>query len=1012
MVSFLLDRPIATTMVYVALLVMGVVATTRLSVSLMPDIEIPEIKVHVTYPKFNARQMDESILAAIRNELQQVYQLQDLKSEAQSGRGQVTLSFEFGSNIDYSVIEVNEKIDQVLSRLPDDMLRPRITKASSIDIPVFTINVSSREGPDSKSSFLELSQFTENIIRRRIEQVSEVAFVDVSGTSETEILIHLDTLLTNQIGIDFNDISRGLSENNREVGSILVEDRFYQYNVKIGSVLTTLEELRDLPIKKNNRIYRLGDLSQITTVPATDYGLYDANGNRAIALDIYGQSDARNEYLSGKVKAVIEELSNENPDLSFEITRDQSSLLLTTISSLKQSLFIGGGLAFVILFIFLKKFRSAILIGISIPVSIIVSLLVFGLLGITINIISLSGLLLGVGMMIDNSIIVIDNIFYYISRKESVRVACVLATKEVFRPLFSSVLTSCAVFLPLVFLSGVAGALFYDQALAVTIGLFSSLLVAVTLIPVYFYLLNRGKSGSAPEASNEFSKPGLLTKVYLSIHYRVMRNGAVSGVIMLLLALGSIPVFNHLEKAKFPVITEEAGLMEIDWDEDIYVEENHRRVNDMLKPMEAYLDQYNSMIGQQQFSISNETAGMTINEARIYYKVKDEKNLDAVTEYLKTYMEEKFSTALYEFSSPVSGFGNVFQRNKSPLTAKVRIENTGTSNSEYSILYDLERSFSALLPNLTSTATATALNISIDYEAAALYEVEVDRIIEKIETLLNEFRLGEVRSFQRIMEIKAASVRPDFFDLLETTYIENLVDKNIRLKNLISTSWSVSPKRIFGGKDGVYYPIHFDISQRELEFYMAEVSETTKPLTNVNATFAGNLIENAKLYREMLMVFAVALVLLYVILASQFESTLQPLIILLEIPLCISAALFGLMILDSTLNVMSMIGIIVMSGIIINDSILKIDTINNLRNEGLSVREATVEAGRRRLRPIIMTSLTTILAMTPFLFSRDLGSEIQRPLAITVIFGMMLGTFVSLFCIPLFYQWFVRDKKI
>ena len=1008
MVGFLVKRPIGTTMVYIAIAALGILAGTKLPVSLMPNVEIPEITIQASYENFNPRQIEQSILAPLRSELLQVLHLEDIQSEAQSGQGIITLRFDYGTNIDYAAIEVNEKVDGLMGRMPGDMQRPKVLKASSIDIPVFTLNLSLKSGTADKQGFLELSDFAEMVIRRRIEQIPEVALVDASGLSFPEIRIMPDTSKVKQLGLSFADISKSIRDNSHEIGNIIVREGYYQYNVKIGNSLINEDDLKNLLIRKQERIYRLGELADIVTVPKTVLGMYDANGSRAIAMDILKQSDARLEDMAEAVKNTIHQLENQYPELSFEITRDQSQLLTLTINSLRQSLWLGCSLAFLVLFFFLKDIRAPFLIGFSIPVSLIVSLLCFQLADITINIISLSGLLLGIGMMIDNSIIVIDNISQYLERGKSLIEACVRGAEEVFRPLLSSVLTTCAVFIPLIFLSGISGALFYDQALAVTIGLFSSLGVSVTLVPVYFHLFYKSPRLSRWNQRLHFIKSIPLEGAYRKSHQWVTKHQWLMGMVFVLILAAARPLYRQLTKERFPQLSQTAGLLTIDWNENIHVEENYARILKLMAPSAPQLRQYNSLIGQQQFLLSGENTGMSGNEARLYFKAQNEEQLALVKTQLKTQLQQEYPYASFEFGTTTNAFEQLFSSTRAPLIAQIRFEETRENVLEK--LQPLQRVLTEQFPNIKILPTEKVLDIYPNHENLLLYKVDVNQLVTRIKTLLNENNLGELKSFQRFTKIKAAEASAYFFSLLEKARVTNYQQVDIPLKYLVTTAWSEAPKKIYAGKDGSYYPYGFEASQSNVEAHIKQIKSMVKQVEGVNVDFTGSLFQNKQLLRELSIVLVIALTLLYFILAAQFESVWQPFIILMEVPLNIVVAFAGLYLLGASLNIMSLIGIVVMSGVIVNDSILKIDTINQLRKQGYSVNEAVATGGERRLKPILMTSITTILALAPFLFSHDLGSELQRPLAIAVISGMLAGTLVSLYYIPLFYQWVTREK--
>ncbi len=1009
MVDFLVKRPIGSTMIFIALIALGLLLSRQLPVSLMPNVDVPQITIQATYDNYSATQMEQNILQPLRNSLQQTLRLDEITSEARNGQGLIRMRFEYGTDVALAAIEVNEKVDQVTDRLPGDMSRPNVIKASALDIPIFTINVSLRNGSDDPEEFLELSEFVDMVIKRRIVQVNEVAMVDISGLSEPEILIQLDTTKVSQIDVSFDDINRVIQDNNREIGNIILKEGFYQYNVKMGNQLVTEDDLKDLLIRKGNQIYRLEELANVKVVPKALTGLYEANGRRAIAMNIIKQSDAQLAEMSKSVRETLDQLITDYPELDFEITRDQSALLTNTIGSLKGSLIIGSSLAFLVMFFFLRDIRAPFLIGLSIPVSVIIALFGFRLVDLTINIVSLSGLLLGVGMMIDNSIIVIDNISQRMDRGDSLFHACTKGASEVFRPLLSSVLTTCAVFVPLIFLSGIAGSLFYDQAIAVTIGLAASLGVSVTLIPVYFHLIYQNK---AFEKLNEKFWPGRVIRlegIYRRGHHWSMKNQWVMLVIMIVLLGGVYPVYSLVDKQQFPDITEVSAQFSIDWNENVNVEENQRRVREMEQMVMGKAEQANALVGEQQFILSSGANANGGNEVLFYVKCSGTEELALVKKELMQLLDERYPTAVYQVSGSENAFTSLFQSAEAPLVARVYIRERESSVDELDILLPVQNQLSATFKEVQELPTDEVIDVYLNYEMIQLYEVPAQRVVQFIQTILNENTLGELRSFERLTPIKASSFGNQFMDQIEKGKVYNNDGSLIPVKYLITTTPTKGLKTIYAGKDGRFFPFDFDIAASQLGQYQQQITGIVEGFPGLDVNFTGSLIRNKALVRELVIVLLVALTLLYFILAAQFESIWQPFIIIMEVPMNFIACFAGLYLTGTSLNIMSLIGIVVMSGIVVNDSILKVDTINQLRKEGLSVDEAVAEGGERRLKPILMTSITTILALTPFLISGDLGSELQRPLAITVISGMVLGTVVSLFYVPLFYRWLVRD---
>ncbi|RZK01563.1 MAG: efflux RND transporter permease subunit, partial [Flavobacterium sp.] len=358
--------------------------------------------------------------------------------------------------------------------------------------PILNLTVSLKDH-HSEDEFLNLSEFAETVIKKRIEQLPEIALADISGQAHTEIVVTPKINVLSSLGIENDELVSAIKNNNFDFGNLVIQNGIYQYNFRLSNDLTTKKDIEDIYINLHNKILQLKDLAVVKIRSKPEKGMVYSNNKRAVVLSIIKQSDAKVYDLKETLNELTVSFNKDYPNLVFETNQDQSELLKMSIDNLKSNMWMGIVLAILIMFMFLGDFQSPLISTISIPLSLILSMLMIYACGLSINIISLSGLILGCGLMIDNTIIVIENITQKIEKGNSVFEACVKGTNEVISPLISSTLTNCAVFVPLIFLSGIAGALFYDQAIAVTIGLVTSVIVSITIIPVLFFYIKNVK---------------------------------------------------------------------------------------------------------------------------------------------------------------------------------------------------------------------------------------------------------------------------------------------------------------------------------------------------------------------------------------------------------------------------------------------------------------------------------------------------------------------------------------
>lgn len=998
-------------MTFLALLMLGFVASNRLPVSLMPDIDIPEITVAISRPNVSARELENTVVSVLRRNLLQVQGLEKIESESRNGSAIIRLSFKFGNEIDLAFMEVNEKIDGSMNNLPGDLERPRIIKASATDIPVFMLNITLNDPNAGDEKFIELSEFSETVIKKRIEQLPEVGMADITGQIKREIYITPDEKKMLSLGVTDTDIEEAVTRNNINVGSILVKDGKYLYNLEFTSYLKELSEVGEIYIRKGGRILQIKDIADVGIRQERPAGTYISNGRRAVSLAIIKESTAKMSDLEGKMAEILTIFRSDYPQINFEISQDQTRLLDYSISNLRGSLLTGGILAFVLMFFFLKDGKSPMIIGFSIPATLVISLLLFYLLGLSINIISLAGLILGVGMMIDNSIVVIENITQWIDRGLSLPDSCVKGTNEVITPLISSVLVTCAVFVPLIFLSGIAGAIFYDQAIAIVIGQGVSLLVGIVLLPTIYYLLYKnGKEGILTKLVKTISIKHIEDKYEKGIDF-MFRYRTATMVFFGITILIMIWFFVTMEKEKFPEVRKDELVLNIDWNENITLDESISRIKNLLEATGDLVVQTNSFIGEQQF-LFNRDYDQSYTQSKIYIKTDNYISAAETEKKIQKYLKEYYPDALINITAQQNIFEKIFEASEEQLVAEVsllKLKEVPPVDQMTSIIDEMREKWPEA--GISMPALEDKIHLKIDPDRLLLYDLQPMLLYSRLKTSLNKNSIGEFRASYEMLPIVLSDKEQKMSDIFGTGSIVNTKGQSIPLSQVVSVRRIHEYKVIKGGMNGEYVPVNLNIRTNKPSLITSEIRKIVTANPDLTVDFSGSLITGQRLFKEMSIILIVALLLLYFILAAQFESLVQPLIVLLEIPIDIAGALFLVKLWGGTINIMTMIGLIVMSGVIINDSILKVDTINNLRAEGMKLKEAIYTGGSRRLKPIIMVAMASIFSTLPMLFTGGMGSELQRPMALALIGGMTIGTFVSLYFIPLAYWYIYRHTE-
>lgn len=1006
MVKFLIKRPVAVCMVAVACIVLGAISYSTLPVSLLPDIAIPQITVQVTGNNVSARELENTVVAPLRRQLQQVSHLEDITSETRNGTGIIRLSLAYGVDTDLASIEVNEKIDAAMGSLPREISRPKVIKASATDIPVFYLHLTEKEHGDN---FQQLCILARQVIQRRIEQLPQVAIADVTGIPEQQLLLSpIDEAMV-LWNLSINDLEQALTTANVNPGSLTIRNGYNIYSINIGTPLRTPEDIGAIYVKKGDRLLQLRDVCDIRITPAPEEGMSTYRGKRAVTFAIIKQTDENMDDLKEELYTSIRHFEEQYPQIQFTVSRNQTELLDYTISNLQENLILGFLLIFVVVFLFMRNVRSPLIIGISMIAAVIITFIFFALCKVSLNIISLSGLIMAVGMMIDNSIIVTENITQYREQGYTLADACIKGTHEMITPMLSSTLTTIAVFIPLIFISGIGGALFFDEAFSVSVGLLVSYLVSILLLPTIYYQIERYRpSGTKLKNSGtQKLKKYSLTSLYdrgvdwTFRHKAFCIAGLVVSIILCILG------FQWIDKERMPAIDRHELIARIAWNEPIHTDENLRRIDRLQQFLDTMAVEYSAYIGQQDYLIDkNEPLEQT--EAEIYIDAGTSERLATIERHIKEYMTLQYPEAKLTISPEETIFERLFTTADPPVKAHLYAVDKHVSDDVLAIrTMEQTVKHSTGIPT-TPTPAQRQTTLLVHRDRLLLYDVSYTELQRTLHTAFRSYHASTLRSFQEYLPIVIGQESKEVDLLLQELAVASQATDDagnhlmIPLSALATSVQTETPVSIVAGKDGEYIPLIYTTAPYP-EQLVSDVRRAVDTDKRWRVGFSGTYFSNAEMMRELLVVLAVSILLMYFILCAQFESFTLPLIVLLEIPIDTAFALLLLMACGHTLNLMSAIGIITTCGVIINDSILKLDAIGELRRAGMPMMEAVHTAGRRRLRPIIMTSLTTILAMAPLLFAHDMGSELQKPLAIAMIGTMGIGTLVSLFFIPLIY---------
>ena len=727
----ILHRPIAVTMIIIALVTLGFVALERIPVSLMPDVDVPCIVVQLPAEGVSAVEIEQRMVTPMRQQLAQMSGLQSIETEACTDAGLITLRFSPGQDMSLQFIEVNEKIDRAMSRMPKDMERPRVMKVTALDLPAFYVDITG-------GKIVQTSRLVRNVIVKRIEQLPEVAMVDVSGTVGTQVTVIPNIQQLSALGMRESDVEKAISDNNILLEALSVRDGIYRYSIHFDSQVLSVKDIENIYINTGGRLLQLKDVCDIHEEPATRRGIVTSGGKEAVTMAVIKQSDAQMADLQESIRQLTDELEQEYPELKFSVTRDQTQLLAYSVRNLGWNLVMGIVMASMVLFVFIGGWRLPLLVVLSIPLTLILTLLCFYMMGISLNVISLSGLILGVGMIVDNAIIVVDNI----RQKGNATDDNILgAVREVFLPMLTSVLTTCSVFIPLIFLSGTAGALFYDQAMGVSIALFCSLFVASLVVPVYYCLLN-GKRVKCDTKRNTAER---LMRYYERMLGYTMRHqrGMIAGFVVVFIIAAVIYPFMH--KERMPQVPHNDVLLSVDWNSEISPEENNARIQNVLGEAKQYIEANTVMAGGQDFLLSH-TKNITGSEAVCYVKTQSEEDKDSMVSVVMQKAAAKYPKAKIESESAANIFDMIFSTDEPALRLRLTDEkgNRPSIVQVRCIVDSLRKHFHSL--NVQPVSTEKCMKYCTDVEQMAYYKVGYQQMYNRLRELLGENKIYDISS--------------------------------------------------------------------------------------------------------------------------------------------------------------------------------------------------------------------------------------------------------------------------
>ena len=1029
-IALIIRKPIASVVIIATLFIIGFVSVSKLDINYLPDMEIPIISVKTKYKNAGPEEVEKSITRTIEGVVSSVNNVKTIKSKSKESESNIEIEFNWGTDLRTAADDIREAIDMIRNDLPDDADNPNISKFSSDSTPIMEIAFF---GSDNLGYLYDL---VDGKILTSLNQIDGVGQTEIRGGLKRTVCVDVDLNRLNAYSININDIMKAIENENKNIFCGETYEGVYKYGIRTTGEFKDLHDIEDVVVVLKNNIFpvRVRDIANVYKSFDNEAEIVRINGNKALTVAITKESD-------GNIIKIARDIENKlkNIDLPsgvyYKILFDSSETIKNSIKNVANAIWQGALFSVIVLMIYLWNVKSVFIIGISIPISVITTFILMYFFDITINIISLSGLVLGVGMMVDNSIVVLENIFYYSSKSNNIKQnfkSAILGASEVSLAITASTLTSVCVFLPFLFVKGQIGQMFNDLCMTVSISLLTSLFVAITIVPL---LASRLISHENKNKNNENNKNKIniifskiknfvnnnihknVEKFYLSLLIIVLKNKKKSFIIVgfsLIISLTLLLIL--IGKEGYPVSDEGTIISRLRLPVGSRVEFTDSFILKMEGNMEESLSNNMAYYESRVRTGRNEHHG----EVRIKLVDKEDGRKHKINRYVEIIRNRVNSyPGRIELNSENVAFGKL--KNYS----SIMIELVGD---------DLERGYNIADSIIKTVSKVRGVrNVLIkedDSNREIIFDVNRDLVSKmgvNVNTIANIIRTsfsGNVASKMRLGD--SINFDSDIIVRLEDENRNNLSGIHkimiptpngiVPISSLANINRETGPMEINRKNEKRIIEISADSFGRNINDIVGDIK---RELNNIyipigfSVNFSGDYEDMQEAFYHLLSSLIMALIFVYAIIATQFESYIIPFVISLAVPFALFGALIFLYFSFNTLNVYSGIGIIMLIGIVVNNGIVLIDYMNKLfLKKNISWDIAALESCKRRMRPVLMTSLTTILGLFPMIIETGSGNEMYKPISIAVCGGLIFSTMFTLVIIPSVYSSFRNRFKI
>ncbi|MDH6314042.1 HAE1 family hydrophobic/amphiphilic exporter-1 [Parabacteroides sp. PFB2-10] len=1019
-VKFAVNNPVTITMVVLAVLLLGKISYDQLSVDLLPDLNNPRLFIEIKAGERPPEEIEKQFVRNIESMAIRQSDVTEVSSVIKAGSAQITVEYAWSKDMDEAFLDLQKAMSSFAQNREIEELK--ITQHDPNQSPVILIGMSHQ----SITDMAELRKVAESYIRNELIRLEGVAEVSLSGQEINTLTIETDPYRLAAFNLTIDDIASRIETNNQSISGGRVSELGLQYLVKSASLFTSETDFENLivgyrPITaqqnatattgnvENAPIY-LREVASVRFLNARPENIVRINGERSIGLSIYKEMRFNTVRVVDQVNKQLAVIEHALPGYQFRVITNQGTFIKKAIDEVKESAILGVILAVIVLFIFLRRVGTTLIVSVAIPISIVATFNLMFFNGLTLNIMTLGGLALGAGMLIDNAIVVIESIFRNQEKGSDIKEAAITGTSEVAGAVIASTLTTVVVFLPIVYLHGATGELFKDQAWTVSFSLLSSLVVAIMVIPMLYFWTARRKM----ETVQEVKAIGM--KWYSPLLRNLLHHRWLVVGIAALIIVGTGLLLPFIGTEFMPRAESKAFTIDIKMPEGTQLERTSSAVANLEELLQTITEDPGltlySHIGTGSGSENAVFEGE--NTAMMKVILSPECKLSpetVIAHFIQTAENPDIELTIGQDENSLS---SLLGSEGAPIVVEVKGEELDEIADITEEVKERMLRVDGLYNVMSSVEDgAPEITISIDRTIAGINNLSVSTVIEQIRQQLSGREAGQMEYHGEMRDIVIKL--PDIGLRELNALIIKSGDKEFRLQEIATLEQTQAPKEIFRRNQHRISKVTANMESAYSLDKMAQnirsnLSDIELPL-NYTVTVTGEEEKRQESMRSLMFALILSVILVYMVLASQFESLLHPFTILLTIPLAVVGAILLFFFTGTTINMMGFIGIVMLVGIAVNNSIILVDRINQLKLAGMELTDAIVEAGQQRIRPIIMTSLTTILALLPMTFSFGDGGSLRTPMAIAVVGGLITSTLMSLMVIPCVYYLLEKMKR-